>query len=568
MLGKLTHRRWHLLILMMLTLAMVLPGLASLPIIDRDEARFAQASVQMAKTNDLLHIKFQDEARNKKPAGVYWAQTAMIKTFNRDGEQRLWVQRLPSVFAALLSILALYWGSLKMIGREAGVIACALLATSLIFVFESHIAKTDALLCASTTFMFASLGRLRAAKGRLEVWVFWTALGAAIMIKGPIGPALAIFTFAALWKFDETLDWAKPLLHKGAILLFLLLWVPWAIAIFIATDGAFFIDSLGKDFGSKIVSGQESHGAPPGAHSAVIWLTLWPASLFLPLAIAFAVRVVRTRAHEPLGRIMCFALCWAVPFWILIELMPTKLPHYGLPIFPALCLIMGAAILSFLNRETVNETRRMLITRIASGSVFILSSVLLTGGILTAQILYGEGQTTPLIFVICGLSTVLAILAGIALGKRRIGISLAAALSCSVILTIGVYSALLPNMPAFNTSKRLAAELTRFVPGIESQHIHSPHFTEPSLVYHVGTSINVKAGDVDLSSRKLAILDSQRDETEALMTRLTVSAQKRGFCLETSNSITGVNYSKGSRPVELIILKEVPCEGQHQTPPT
>ena len=112
MLGKLTHRPWHILILIGLTLAMVLPGIASLPVIDRDEARFAQASIQMAETNDLLNIKFQEEARNKKPAAAYWAQTAMIKIFNRSGERRIWVQRLPSTFAALLTILALYWLSL------------------------------------------------------------------------------------------------------------------------------------------------------------------------------------------------------------------------------------------------------------------------------------------------------------------------------------------------------------------------------------------------------------------------------------------------------------------------
>ena len=56
MLGKLTHRPWHILILMGLTLAMVLPGISGLPVIDRDEARFAQASVQMAQTNDLLSL--------------------------------------------------------------------------------------------------------------------------------------------------------------------------------------------------------------------------------------------------------------------------------------------------------------------------------------------------------------------------------------------------------------------------------------------------------------------------------------------------------------------------------
>ena len=104
----LTKRRWHIIVLALLTLAMILPGLTSLPVIDRDEARFAQASVQMADTNDLLNIRFQDEARNKKPAGSYWAQTAMIKVFARDGEPRIWAQRLPSVLASLISISVSY----------------------------------------------------------------------------------------------------------------------------------------------------------------------------------------------------------------------------------------------------------------------------------------------------------------------------------------------------------------------------------------------------------------------------------------------------------------------------
>jgi 4-amino-4-deoxy-L-arabinose transferase-like glycosyltransferase len=544
---------------MMLALAMVLPGLASVPVIDRDEARFAQASAQMAETNEFLHIKFQDEARNKKPAAAYWAQTAAIKIFNKDAEKRLWVQRLPSVLAALLTIFALYWGGQKMVGRAAAFIACALLATSLIFVFEGHIAKTDALLCASTTLMFASLGRLRAARGRREVWVFWAALGASIMIKGPIGPVLAILTFAALWKFDESLAWAKPLLHIGAIGLFLLLWVPWAVAIFVATDGAFFIESLGKDFGGKVVSGQENHGAPPGTHSLAIWLTLWPASLFLPLALAFAMQTCRAKSDERVARAMRLALCWAVPFWILIELMPTKLPHYGLPIFPALCLIMGAAIDSIgkVTREETSENFK--ITRRLGGGLFIFSSLLLVSVLVGAQSLYGEDNAAIVIYIICGLAGLLAIFAGVALWKHRISQALGAALLSAIILTLGVYSALLPNMPAFNTSERLAAELSRFAPGTESHAIHSPHFTEPSLVYHVGDSIDVKAGEVNLSNGRLAILDTQRDETAALLQRLTLSAQRRGLCLADSKPIAGLNYSKGSRPVELVILKEVPC---------
>ena len=103
-------KQW--LTLMVLTLLVTLPGLTTLPVIDRDEARFAQASVQMAETGDLINIQFQSEARNKKPAGIYWLQAGAIKAFGKTGKRAIWVQRLPSVLGALIAVLATYWGCL------------------------------------------------------------------------------------------------------------------------------------------------------------------------------------------------------------------------------------------------------------------------------------------------------------------------------------------------------------------------------------------------------------------------------------------------------------------------
>ena len=47
-------------------------GIFSIPPLDRDESRFAQASYQMLEGNDYINIKFQDEIRAKKPVGIYW----------------------------------------------------------------------------------------------------------------------------------------------------------------------------------------------------------------------------------------------------------------------------------------------------------------------------------------------------------------------------------------------------------------------------------------------------------------------------------------------------------------
>ena len=66
--------------LVLVSLACFLPGFASLHPMDRDEPRFAQASKQMLETGDFVDIRFQDEARHKKPAGIYWLQSAAVAT--------------------------------------------------------------------------------------------------------------------------------------------------------------------------------------------------------------------------------------------------------------------------------------------------------------------------------------------------------------------------------------------------------------------------------------------------------------------------------------------------------
>jgi len=552
MLGSLTKRRWHVLLLLLLTLSMVLPGLSSLPVIDRDEARFAQASVQMAETNDLMNIRFQDEARNKKPAAAYWAQTAMIKVFIRDSEPRIWVQRLPSVLAALISILALYWGGLRMVGREASLIAAALLAISLIFVFEGHIAKTDALLCASTTLIFASLGRLRQGAGRREVWIFWIALGASIMIKGPIGPVLTIFFFISILAWEKNLSWARPLLNPGAIFLFILMWLPWGIAMYIATDGAFYAESLGKDFGGKITAAQENHGAPPGAHSLAIWAVFWPSSLFLLPGFAYAISAIRSGQDNPIIRSMKFIICWAVPFWILIELMPTKLPHYGLPVFPAICLMMGTAILAM---KQISGFKK---TRIFSGIIFILSTASVVGALIVTQNQFGQTDKTAGVYILCGISGLIAFIACVALWGNRIRLSLGATLVSAAICSAGAYAYILPSFTDFRTAERVRAELDRFAPEADSSDIHSPHFTEPSLVYHLGAGVDLKDRKVKLSDGSLVILNARRKNATALSIRLSKKAKKRKRCLQSSNPINGINYSNGT-PLSLVILREGPC---------
>ncbi len=62
--------------LLFLCLVLWLPGALSLPALDRDESRFAQASKQMIETGNYVDIRYSVGQRYKKPAGIYWMQPA------------------------------------------------------------------------------------------------------------------------------------------------------------------------------------------------------------------------------------------------------------------------------------------------------------------------------------------------------------------------------------------------------------------------------------------------------------------------------------------------------------
>src|SRR5712692_7836716 len=137
-----------------LCLFLYLPGIAAIPPLDRDEARFAQATRQMLETGDFLRIRFQDEARNKKPAGIYWLQAASVSAFSTPEATAIWPYRLPSLLGGIAAVLLTFAAGAALFtgapgSRRIAAIAAVLLASALGMVAEVHIAKTDAALLAA-----------------------------------------------------------------------------------------------------------------------------------------------------------------------------------------------------------------------------------------------------------------------------------------------------------------------------------------------------------------------------------------------------------------------------------
>ena len=88
---------------------------------------------------------------------------------------------------------------------------------------------------------------------------------------------------------------------------------------------------------AKVTSGQEAHGAPPGYYLLLFWVTFWPGSVLAGLA---APAVWQAR-REPGAQ---FLLAWLVPSWIVFEAVITKLPHYVLPLYPAIAILIAGIL--------------------------------------------------------------------------------------------------------------------------------------------------------------------------------------------------------------------------------
>ena len=96
------------LFLALLTLALHAPGQVGVPVMDRDEARYAQATRQMFESGDFIDIKFANQDRYLQPIGIYWLQAAAAYPFG-GAHAPIWAFRLPSLFAALGAVLLTAW---------------------------------------------------------------------------------------------------------------------------------------------------------------------------------------------------------------------------------------------------------------------------------------------------------------------------------------------------------------------------------------------------------------------------------------------------------------------------
>jgi 4-amino-4-deoxy-L-arabinose transferase-like glycosyltransferase len=531
-------------LLTVLCLLLYLPGIASIPPLDRDEARFAQATRQMLETGDFLRIRFQDEARNKKPAGIYWLQAAAVAAFSAPASTVIWPYRLPSVVGALAAALLIFAiGSALFAGdaaspapRVAAFIAAVLLASALGIVVEAHIAKTDAALLAAIVAGQGAIGLIyvRARTGRSAMPVlasmFWIAETAAILLKGPPGPALAILTVLALSIADRDLRWLRALYPVAGIIFTVIAVLPWLIAIERATEGKFLADSLGQDLWAKLIGPQESHGAPPFSYLLMAIATFWPGSVMLVPALARSWRGREMPAER-------FLLAWLLPAWVILELLPTKLPHYVLPLYPALALLTGAALVEGVRAAAPRWLRY---ADVAVKALWGTVTIALTAALVILPFRFGDQVSVA---GMIGALALLGLAAALLYRWPRPPLVTAAIIGLSAAFILPAGLAVLPGLDRLWLS-RAAAELVAHHPPAAGTPLIAVGYGEPSLVFLLGGHVRLTSppGAAEALARGGAALVSNREEP---MFRQALSG--RGLNAHPLGTVAGFDYSNGQR---------------------
>jgi len=512
-----------------------LPGLFALPALDRDESRFAQASAQMLESRDYVAINFQDEPRDKKPVGIYWLQALSVAALSAPEARQIWAYRIPSLLGAMIAAAACAWGAAAFFGAGRGFLAGAILGATFLLSTEASIAKTDAVLCGCVTLMMAAFARLYASSrgeiqtGRVTQVLFWLALAGAALVKGPVGPLIAILTGLMLWAWDRKAPWLRTLGWGWGIVLLAAMLGPWAAAITVATDGAFWSGAVGGDLAPKLAGGHESHGAPPGLHLLLSPLLTFPAALLLPAALVFG-----WQARERSG--VRFAVAWLVPTWLMFELLPTKLVHYTLPTFAALAWLMVGAL-----GERMGERVRW-----AGAGAIGLAAAAFAAVSLWGAGEYGDRGDTPAALLAAALFIGTGLAGGLALVRGPSLRGLAAVLALGIAAHGVLVGMLAPGLEALWLSQRTAQALR--AGGLDPRNGVTPGpvavagFGEPSLVFSLGTLTELgapEAAAAALASGRPAIVEQRVEPT------FRAAARARGIEPRLAGVVAGRNYSDG-----------------------
>ncbi|MDD2675884.1 MAG: glycosyltransferase family 39 protein [Methylacidiphilaceae bacterium] len=314
-------------------------GSGSPVILDDNEGLYAGAAREMRARGDWIVPTLDGMPRCQKPPLLYWLILLSTSLF---GENEF-AARLPQALAAIAWMAATYFLGLTLGGRGLGWMAALILGTAFgAFVF-GHILMPEIFLAASIAWSFLFLWKAFTEEEKRSHGIgLWLSIGFCTMAKGlhalfyPLVVLGILALLSGRWR-----KVAIPLFRWEGIALFLLLVIPWYVAMERRLPGFLFEQFGNEQFGHAL-----NRRIPPDAGTVRLPLFLSEQAIFLlpwSLFVA-ALWLPRRKTAMPPSRDEDAG----TPFlglWILVtflSLLSSSLQdYYALSCYPALALFLA-----------------------------------------------------------------------------------------------------------------------------------------------------------------------------------------------------------------------------------
>jgi 4-amino-4-deoxy-L-arabinose transferase-like glycosyltransferase len=336
-------------------------GLAYFGLIGADEPRYAQVAREMLARHDWITPTLGGKPWLEKPPLYYWQAMLAYSIFGVSD----WAARLPSAVDASLMVVAIYL-FLKRFRPGFELDGALMTAAAAGVIGFARAASTDMPLAAMFTVALLAWYAWYENSLRRYLAVFYCFLAFAMLAKGPVAPLLAalIVTIFAVAKKDSGLLWRT--LWIPGILMFLVVSLPWHIAVQWKNPEFFRIFILQHNlarFGTNLYH----HPEPFWYYVPVVLLGLIPWTVFVVAALWESVRVWWTERQEMLkseDALNVFLVIWLVVPVVFFSLSRSKLPGYIVPALPA-----GTLLLAEYVRRRVTDGERPNISLIVAHAI-------------------------------------------------------------------------------------------------------------------------------------------------------------------------------------------------------
>ncbi|HEY2881297.1 MAG TPA: glycosyltransferase family 39 protein, partial [Pirellulales bacterium] len=362
---------WHQLLIATVAAIVFFDHLGAMHLWDQDEAFFAQTAVEMQSHNQWVVPYFNGDLFAHKPPLMFWMMRSGFALFGHtEFAARFW-----SAVFGLLTTLLMYHLGRRMFNARVGLWAGLAMATAVDFVVVGHAATPDSYLvffCTLSLYCFARTqhwdGNENAGSELAAAPLPWAscaamyaAMGAAVLVKGPIGillPGCTIGLYLLLAKpvdtqrseiagDDRLLSFARRF-APGRILrtfwqlrpltgLAVVLCVagPWFLLVGVQTGGEFLWTFFGVQNIGRFMSAMDNHSGGIWYYFPAILIGFFPWSIFM---VPTAIDLFRRCRQHTWSRGALFLVCWATVVVGFFSIASTKLPSYVLPAYPALAL--------------------------------------------------------------------------------------------------------------------------------------------------------------------------------------------------------------------------------------